>query len=127
MLSYRILGSYGNGFSTEYDVDTGAMLFDVSASWKPAKSIRVRLNLMDEGIWLDIPVKTVRSLVLKINAEAQGIGGMNDPTGGPLRLNRVELSPLSCAMDLTGVFSRTIMKKPDWEGGIPYDRCNSQR
>lgn len=101
LLSYRIPRSNGNGFSAEYDAETGAMLFDVSASWKPAKSIRVRLNLMDEGIWLDIPVKTVQSLVLKINAEAQGIGGMNDPTGGPLKLNKVELSPLSCAMDFT--------------------------
>lgn len=101
LLSYRIPRSYSNGFSAEYDAETGAMLIDVSASWKPAKSIRVRLNLMDEGIWLDIPVKTVRSLTLKINAEAQGIGGMNDPTGGPLKLNKVELSPLSCAMDYT--------------------------
>lgn len=101
LLSFRIPSNTGKGFDIGYDAETGAMLIDVSASWKPAKSIHVRLNLMDEGIWLDIPVKTVRSLVLKINAEAQGIGGMNDPTGGPLKLNKVELSPLSCAMDYT--------------------------
>lgn len=107
LLSYRIPRSYSNGFSAEYDAETGAMLMDVSASWKPAKSIRVRLNLMDEGIWLDIPVKTVRSLTLKINAEAQGTGSMLDPTGGPLKLKTVELSPLSCAMDYTATKHET--------------------
>lgn len=101
LLSLRISGGGAYGYSGEYDDGTDALLIDVSAAWTPTNSVSARLTLMEQGLWLDIPVKTVRTLTLEINAEAQGIGDMNNPTGGPVTLHTAELSPLSCTMVYT--------------------------
>ena len=94
LLSYRIPGGNSCGGSYMYDAEADALLIDISIIWKPAKNVSVRCDLMEQGIWLNFPVKTVRSLTMKINAEAQGIGSMKT-TAGPVTMDRVEISPLS--------------------------------
>ena len=99
LLSYRIPGSSSRGSSGEYDTETGALLLDISANWKAGKSAGARLNLMDEGVWLNFPVKPVRSVTLKVGAEAETIGGVSHGSGGTVTVNRVEMSPLSFSVE----------------------------
>lgn len=110
LLSFRISGSNSYGFGGEVDAETGALLIGVSATWKTGKSASARLNLMDEGIWLEFPVKPVRSITLKLNAEGQGMGMSDHASGGPVEVKTITLSPLTCALDFT---------TPADEAGIP--------
>lgn len=100
LLLYRIPRSNSLGTLSGYDAETGSLFIDVSAAWRPAKSAGVRFELMDRGIWLDFPVKTVRSLTLKINAEAEGTGSVKN-IGDPVTVDRVEVSPLSYMLRYT--------------------------
>ena len=101
LMSYRISGCNSMGTSGEESPEDGVLHLDVSATWRPAKSASVRLNAMDEGIWLTFPVKPVRSITLKVNAEGQGRGDSHHAAGGPVTLKTVEVSPLSFKLDFT--------------------------
>ena len=101
LLSYRIPGSSGYGSSGGTAPEDGVWHIDVSATWRAGKSACARLNLMDEGIWLEFPVKPVRSLTLEVGAESQGMGGMAYAAGGPVTVDTVELSPLSYTVRYT--------------------------
>lgn len=105
LLSYRIPGSSSYGSSGEIAPKDGVWHIDVSASWRSGKSASVRLNTMDEGIWLEFPVKPVRSITLKVNAEGQGMGNGSHAAGGPVTLKTVEVSPLSFHIDFTSPYS----------------------
>ena len=94
LLSFLIPGSSARGIFSGYDAEINAAWIDVSSSWRPTKNVSVRFDLMDQGIWLDFPVKTVRSLTLKIDAEVQDIGS-------PVTVDRVEISPLSYMLRFT--------------------------
>ena len=101
LLSFRIPGSssYGLGYETA-PVD-GVLHIDVNASWRAGKRASARLNLMDDGLWLDFPVKPVRSVTLKVDADCQGVGGGGYAAGGPVTVDRVEISPLSYTLRYT--------------------------
>ncbi len=105
LLSYRIPGSSSHSSSGEIAPENGVWHIDVSASWRPGKSASVRLNTMDEGIWLEFPVKPVRSITLKVNAGGQGMGDTGHAAGGPVTLKTVEISPLSFHVDYTTPYS----------------------
>ena len=94
LLHLLIPGGNAYAIASEYDAETGAALIDVSSSWRQTKRVSVRFDLMEQGIWLDFPVKTVRSLTLKIDAEVQDIGS-------PVTVDRVEISPLSYMLRFT--------------------------
>ena len=79
----------------------GALHFDVNATWRVGKRASVRLNLMDKGVWLDFPVKPVRSIILNVDAQCPGVGGMERAAGGPVTVDRVEISPLSYTLRYT--------------------------
>ena len=101
LLSYRIPGSNGYGSGGSAAPEDGVWRIDVSAAWTSGKSASVRLNTMDEGIWLNFPVKPVRSVTLKVNAGGQGMGDHSHAAGGPVTLKTVEISPLSFHLDYT--------------------------
>lgn len=101
LLSFRIPGSHSYGFSGEIAPEDGVLHIDVSATWRAGKNASARLNLMDEGIWLDFPVKPVRSVTLKVDADCQGVGGMGYAAGGPVTVDMVEISPLSYTLRYT--------------------------
>lgn len=111
LLSFRISGSNGYGHTGGPDPDNDhVMRYNVSASWTPAKNASVRLGLMKEGLWLEFPVRAVRSITLKVNAEGQGMGNESHAAGGPVKLKTVEVSPLSFKLDYT---------TPDLDQGVP--------
>ena len=63
--------------------------------------IRDSLNTMDEDLWLEFPVKPVRSITLRIDADGRGMGDAGHAAGGPVHLKTVEVSPLSFHVDYT--------------------------
>lgn len=101
LLSYRIPGSNSYGESGETAPTDGVWRINVSATWTSGKSASVRLNTMKEGVWLEFPVKPVRSITLKVNAGGQGMGDGSHAAGGPVTLKTVEISPLSFHLDYT--------------------------
>lgn len=101
LLSYRIPGSNSHGSSGEIAPADGVWRIDVSASWTGGKSAAVRLNTMDEDLWLEFPVKPVRSITLRIDADGRGMGDAGHAAGGPVHLKTVEVSPLSFHVDYT--------------------------
>ena len=101
LLSFRIPGSHGFGLSGESVPIDGVLHIDVNAVWRAGKSASARLNLMGEELWLDFPVKPVRSVVLEVDADCQGAGGMDHAAGGPVTVDRVEISPLSYTLRYT--------------------------
>ena len=101
LLRWRILGSSGGAMSSYYDEEADARLFDVSVDWWPAKGAAVRLDLMDGDVWLRFPVKPVRSVTLKLDAEAQGAGALFLASDAPVTVDRVEISPLSYMLRYT--------------------------
>jgi len=84
--------------------------YSVTASWIKSDHAAVRLNLMEDGKWLEFPVKPVRSVTVKINADGQGSGTGSHAAGGPVTLKTVEVSPLSFKLDYT---------TPYWDEGCP--------
>ena len=103
LLRWRILGDSGSvGMSSYYDEEADARLFEVSVDWWPIGRAAVRLDLMDAGVWLRFPVKPVRSVTLKVNAEAQGVGHRKAFAAPvPVTVEKVEISPLSYLMRYT--------------------------
>ena len=101
LLSFRIPGSSSYGLSYETAPVDGVLHIDVNASWRAGERASARLNLMDEGIWLDFPVKPVHSITLKVDAECPGVGGSSYAAGGPVTVDRVEISPLSYTLRYT--------------------------
>ena len=101
LLSLRVSGSNSYGISGEISPVDGVWHLDVSATWKAGNSASVRLNTMDENVWLTFPVKPVRSLTLEVNAEGLGLGGDNCIHGAPVTVSTIKVSPLSYAVDYT--------------------------
>lgn len=93
-LRFRIIGTGGMGFFGSYDEEAGALLVDVSLTCKPTGSASVRFDLMDKGLWLNFPVKTIRSITMKVDAEVLGVGDTRT-TAAPVTVDRVVISPLS--------------------------------
>ena len=86
-----------------YDPATHTRRVDVDATVGRTRRISVRLDGMEEGLWLRFTVKPAAELRLKIGAEGWGTGPSYDPdrAEGPLTLKTVTLSPLSCRVEYT--------------------------
>jgi len=101
LMSYQILGSYGWSSDGEWDAETNILYMDVIASWKWVRHAAIRLNLMEEDVWLKFTIKPVSDVKLKIGAEGQGRSRWSHAAKGPVTLKRVTLSPLAIQAEYT--------------------------
>lgn len=60
-----------------------------------AARVSVRLNLMEEGLWLTLPVEPIHTVTLEINAEGQSAAWPYSGASGPVTVEQIKLSPLS--------------------------------
>ena len=93
----------GTAPSSVYDRFAHVLRVEVKATLGPTGEIAVRLNDMEEGLWLRFTAQPVPDLTLRIDAEGRGIGPWPtfDQMEGPVTLNTVTLSPLSCHVEFT--------------------------
>lgn len=99
--------SHGNSScSTHYDTEAKCMEIGVSLEMGISlrKEVSVRLDVMDEGLWLNFPVESISPVRLNIGASGQGIGSRMCAAGGPVTLEKLELSPLTIKMYYTTPF-----------------------
>ena len=96
-------GSGGTATHTSYDSSTHTLQVEVDATIGPTGEIAIRLDDMEEGLWLRFRVQPTSDLTLRIDAEGWGIGPLYDPgqSDGPVTLKTVTLSPLSCHVEYT--------------------------
>lgn len=96
-------GSGGTATHTSYDPSTHTLQVEVDATIGPTGEIAIRLNDMEEGLWLRFRVQPTSDLTLRIDAEGRGIGPWDDPGQweGLVTLKTVTLSPLSCHVEFT--------------------------
>ena len=87
-------------YFSAYDPSTRTLQVEVKATVGQAGEIAVRLDDMEEGLWLRFQVQPVSELTLRIDAEGWGIA-LYDPgqSDGPVTLKTVTLSPLSCHVE----------------------------
>ena len=63
-------------------------------------AVQLRLGLMEEGSYVEIPVEPVEPVTVEVNAEGTGSGTFDHIEGGaPVTLETVSLSPLSIQME----------------------------
>ena len=63
-------------------------------------AVQLRLGLMEEGSYVEIPVELVEPVIVEVNAEGTGSGTFDHIEGGaPVTLETVSLSPLSIQME----------------------------
>ena len=63
-------------------------------------AVQLRLGLMEEGAYVEIPVEPVEPVTVEVNAEGTGSGTFDHIEGGaPVTLETVSLSPLSIQME----------------------------
>lgn len=63
-------------------------------------AVQLRLGLMEEGSYVEIPVELVEPVTVEVNAEGTGSGTFDHIEGGaPVTLETVSLSPLSIQME----------------------------
>ena len=87
-------GSEGSG----YDPETGVYESVVKRQllpWPFSRSISVRCVLMEEELWLKVPVHPISSVKLKVNATAPGGPSQYCRSGGPVTVQKIVLSPMS--------------------------------
>ena len=83
-----------NGDGTDPETRTWYLAVAAQRYWGNHAS--VRLNLMDEGVWLKFPYTVVSDLALNINADGPAKNDrIPDPVEGTVTLKRLTLSPLT--------------------------------
>ena len=89
--------------TSAYDPLTRTVRVEVDATVSQTGEIAVRLNDMEEGLWLRFQAQPVSDLTLRIDAEDRGVGPWLNPgqIEGPVTLKTVTLSPLSCHVEFT--------------------------
>ncbi len=101
------IGSATYDYGT-YDAAARTRRMNIEATVREGDAARVsvRLNDMEEDVWLTFPVEPVHTVTLEINAEGQGMSRWLDDRGdGPVTLERVKLSPLSFQAKYTSAAS----------------------
>ena len=90
-------------YFSAYDPSTHTIQVEVKATVGPTGEIAIRLDDMEEGLWLRFQAQPVSDLTLHIGAEGRGVGPWDDPgqMEGPVTLKTVTLSPLSCHVEFT--------------------------
>lgn len=68
------------------------------------KTVYVRMDDMEEGLWLEIPVEPISPVKLNIGASGQGMGSDECAAGGPVTLEKLELSPMTVTTYYTTPF-----------------------
>ena len=61
--------------------------------------VRLRLGVMSEDDYVELPLDPVEPIELEINAEGEGRGAASHIEGGPVTLGRISVSPLSLHLD----------------------------
>lgn len=64
-----------------------------------ANGVQLRLGVMVEDNYVELPLDPVEPIELEINAVGEGRGNVSHIEGGPVTLKRVSLSPLSLHLD----------------------------
>lgn len=65
------------------------------------QTISLRLNAMEEGLKLEVPLTLAQSVTVTVGAEGTGAGTLYHAAGGPVTLESVTLSPLGLTLDYT--------------------------
>lgn len=65
------------------------------------RGLSIRFNSMEEGCWLKLPIHPISDITLRPDAEAPGQGYLLHAAGGPVKVKKVVLSPLSVSVDYT--------------------------
>ena len=96
-------GGGGTATHSSYDPFTHTFRAEVDATIGRTGEIAIRLDDMEEGLWLRFRVQPTSDLTLHIDAEGWGTGPLYDPSQseGPVTLKTVTLSPLSCHVEYT--------------------------
>jgi len=77
--------------------DEDSLCFHLSIGYPgKAKAIKVRLGWMEEGKYVEIPVKYAPEVTVKLGGSGVGICGMETLEPGTLTIEKVILSPLTC-------------------------------
>lgn len=99
LFDYRtgILRSTSGGSTISVDPETGVLEVAVNLRiyWPLTRSVSVRCGWMKDVRWLRIPVHPVSTVKRKINAEAPGMPNSHGPYGGTVRIEKIELSPMT--------------------------------
>ena len=65
------------------------------------ETVSIRLNVMKEGLWLEVPLTIAQSVTVAVGAEGTGAGTLQHAAGGPLTLDSVTLTPLGLTLEYT--------------------------
>ena len=65
------------------------------------ETVSIRLNAMEEGLWLEVPLTLAQSVTVTIGAKGTGAGTLEHADGGPVTLEAVTLTPLGLTLDYT--------------------------
>ncbi len=79
--------------------------FSASLELGLSRTVDIRLEAPAGRLSLDVPVKPIRSVTLRLDAAGPGAGTMDHAAGGPVEVETVTLSPLSIAAGYTTPFS----------------------
>lgn len=92
----------GWGFNRGAEPDENSVSIHVSADLSSkAKSLQVGLDCMEEGKYVEIPVKRAPSVTVKIGATGTGIRDLSQMEDGTLTINSVTLNPLTCSINVS--------------------------
>jgi len=67
-----------------------------------AEALRARLSWMEEGKYIELPVKRAPSVTAEVGATGMGVCGIGEMEAGILTIDRVTLSPLTCSVETSG-------------------------
>lgn len=112
ILSFRtyFLGDSSGSEFSGINPETGAFESEISRRllpWPFSRSISIRCGLMEEGLWLKVPIHPIPSVRLKINATAPGGPSEQNASGGPVTIRKLVLSPMSVFVQYTSPADET--------------------
>lgn len=93
-------GSFGTGEEEHLRTDTSrTFTIHIQPLSAAANGVRLRLGVMSEDDYVELPLDPLEPIGLEINTEGEGRGTGSHIEGGPVTLERVSLSPLSLRLD----------------------------
>lgn len=85
--------------------DTDCLEFSASLELGLSRTVAVRLEAPAGRLSLDVPVKPIHSVTLRLDAAGPGTGTWGHAAGGPVEVESITLSPLSIAAKYTTPYS----------------------
>lgn len=106
ILSFRtyFLGDSSGSESSGINPETGIFESEVSRQllpWPFSRSISIRCSLMEEKLWLKVPIHPISSVRMEINATAPGGPSQESASGGPVTIKKLVISPMSVFVQYT--------------------------